>query len=406
MIPALLLDVAVSSGVFFLAAYLSWGTPFVWREPLAWPGAAVLWLIVACGRVLVRLYGSGWQSLRFNLLWLVAIYTAAMAYVLLSRAYYSWTFLVASFVGLAAWYVVEQLAVGNGRHQSRLAVVPSPFADKLKVLPELSLVMLTRPELSEPVDGLVVDMHVPLDERWTRFIAECAAGGLPVYHMAAVYETASARLPLAYLSDGRFRELAVVPTAYLPVKRVLDLVFILLSLPVVLPLMAVTALAIRLESPGPVLFWQERVGQGGKTFWLVKFRSMRSGAEDNVARTTDEDDARITRVGRIIRRFRVDELPQLWNVLKGEMSLIGPRPEQVALVREFEKAIPFYQWRHRVKPGLTGWAQVNQGYASGVEDTMEKLEYDLYYVKHLSLWLDLAILLETVRTVLTGRGAR
>src|SRR5690606_30964826 len=124
------------------------------------------------------------------------------------------------------------------------------------------------------------------------------------------------------------------------------------------------------------------------------------------ARFAAADDDRITPIGRILRRYRLDELPQLWNVLKGDMSIVGPRPEQVAFARQFEKEIPFYQWRHRVKPGITGWAQVQQGYAAGVEDTIEKLEYDLYYVKHLSFWLDVFIMLRTVRIILTGFGAR
>jgi len=129
-------------------------------------------------------------------------------------------------------------------------------------------------------------------------------------------------------------------------------------------------------------------------------------AEDDGPKFAATDDPRITRIGRIMRRFRLDEIPQLWNVLKGEMSLIGPRPEQVTFARQFERELPFYSWRHLVKPGITGWAQVQHGYAAGVEDTRRKLEYDLYYVKHFSFWLDVSILMRTIGTVLTGNGAR
>jgi lipopolysaccharide/colanic/teichoic acid biosynthesis glycosyltransferase len=169
-------------------------------------------------------------------------------------------------------------------------------------------------------------------------------------------------------------------------------------------LAALVALAVWWDSPGPVLFWQERMGQGGKPFWMVKFRSMRvQPAGTQFARAGDQ---RLTRVGKWIRRFRLDELPQLWHVLRGEMSLIGPRPEQVPFAQEFSQCIPYYMCRHLVKPGITGWAQVNQGYAAGVQETRLKLEYDLYYVKYLSLWLDGLIIAKTIKTIMTGFGSR
>jgi len=249
-------------------------------------------------------------------------------------------------------------------------------------------------------------MHQPLSREWARFVAEWAATGRPVFHAAAIYETASSRVPLAYLSDGWVGELFSGTAAYLSLKRVLDVFAVLVSLPITVPLCLILVAAIWIDSGRPVLFWQERVGQHGRPFRLVKFRSMRVDAEQGGAQFATDNDQRTTRVGRVIRRLRLDELPQLWNVLRGEMSLIGPRPEQVAFAREFSQEIPFYSWRHRVKPGITGWAQVQQGYASGIEDTMTKLEYDLYYVKHLSLWLDLFIAVKTVWIMLTGRGAR
>lgn len=189
-------------------------------------------------------------------------------------------------------------------------------------------------------------------------------------------------------------------------SRLLDIVIVLLSFPIVLPLSILLAVFIKLDSPGPVLYWQERVGERGRPFKMVKFRSMQIDAEKDGPKFVSTTDPRVTRVGRFIRRFRLDEIPQLWNVLKGEMSFIGPRPEQVAFARAFEKELPFYSWRHLVKPGITGWAQVQDGYAAGIDDTRRKLEYDLYYVKHLSFWLDLSILIRTVGTVLTGNGAR
>ena len=153
-------------------------------------------------------------------------------------------------------------------------------------------------------------------------------------------------------------------------------------------------------------FTQQRIGQRGRPFRMVKFRSMRVDDGQQGARFAGERDDRVTRVGQFIRRARIDELPQFWNVLKGEMSVIGPRPEQVEFVERFEASIPFFGYRHLVKPGITGWAQVHYGYAASEDDTRHKLEYDLYYAKYCSIWLDLVIIFRTFRTILTGDGAR
>jgi lipopolysaccharide/colanic/teichoic acid biosynthesis glycosyltransferase len=173
--------------------------------------------------------------------------------------------------------------------------------------------------------------------------------------------------------------------------------------------MLMVALAIRLESGRgqPILYRQERVGEHGRTFWLYKFRSMRTDAElDGVARWASKDDDRITRVGRICRKLRFDELPQLWNVLKGEMSIVGPRPERPQFVEDLASKIRYYSLRHALKPGLAGWAQLSYPYGASEEDAAEKLKYDLYYVKNHNLLLDMVILIETVEVVLFGRGAR
>lgn len=191
------------------------------------------------------------------------------------------------------------------------------------------------------------------------------------------------------------------------VKRVFDLVISLALLILALPVLAITAAAIFLETGGPIIYRQDRAGRGGIPFTLLKFRSMRLDAEgDGDARWATRDDERVTRVGRFLRRSRIDELPQLWNVLKGEMSFVGPRPERPCFVAELTQAIPFYAVRHSVKPGITGWAQVRYSYAASVTDTATKLRFDLYYVKNHSLLLDVLILVDTVRVVLLGEGAR
>jgi sugar transferase (PEP-CTERM system associated) len=189
-------------------------------------------------------------------------------------------------------------------------------------------------------------------------------------------------------------------------KRSIDLTLSLILGLVSFPLMVLTAIAIAVESGRPVLYCQERVGENGKCFTLCKFRSMRTDAEKEGTPiwATAKDD-RVTRVGRFIRTTRLDELPQIWNVLRGDMSFVGPRPERPFFVAELAKGIPFYQQRHAVKPGLTGWAQVKYRYGSSLEDAMEKLRYDLYYIKHLSVFFDLTIVFDTVKVVLFGKGA-
>ncbi len=242
-----------------------------------------------------------------------------------------------------------------------------------------------------------------------RQLLDCRLRGVRVTDLPAFFERLSGEVPIESLKaswliygDG-FRQ-GVARTL---VKRAFDLVAAGLLLLVAAPVMLLAAIAIFLESGRPVIFKQERVGAGGRTFNLLKFRSMRQDAEaDGKPRWASEKDDRVTRVGRFIRKTRIDELPQLINVLKGDMSFVGPRPERPYFVAELTEQIPFYGVRHSVKPGVTGWAQVRYCYGCSVEDARKKLQFDLYYVKNHTLLLDLVILFETVRVVLLGEGAR
>jgi sugar transferase (PEP-CTERM system associated) len=234
--------------------------------------------------------------------------------------------------------------------------------------------------------------------------------GLTVLDMPTVCERLTGRLPVNHTRDGW---LAFASGFYLlskehlqKTKRLVDFCVSALLLAVTAPIAALTALAIKIESPGPVFFKQARVGKHGGVFIAWKFRSMYRNAEENGAVWARENDSRITRVGRWIRRLRIDEIPQLYNVFRGEMSLIGPRPERPEFVRELERQIPYYGLRHSVQPGITGWAQVNYRYGASVEDALHKLEYDLYYIKNMSLLLDLKIILKTIGVVLLAQGAR
>jgi exopolysaccharide biosynthesis polyprenyl glycosylphosphotransferase len=194
-------------------------------------------------------------------------------------------------------------------------------------------------------------------------------------------------------------------TAEAVLKRMLDLVGGLVLVGLLLVLLPFIALAIRLDTPGPILYRQQRVGWRGRVFTALKFRSMVHDAEpDGEAQWATKDDPRVTRVGRWLRRTRLDELPQAWNVLRGEMSLVGPRPERPEFVEQLQRVIPFYRARLAIKPGLTGWAQINYGYGNSVEASLAKLQYDLYYLKHQSFWFDLLILARTVYVVLLMKG--
>jgi len=203
-------------------------------------------------------------------------------------------------------------------------------------------------------------------------------------------------------SDG-FSSSRILSSAF---KRVFDIVASLILLFLTLPIIAVFALIVKLDSKGPAFFRQKRVGLFGQPFYLIKLRSMRADAEKDGAKWASENDDRITRVGRFIRKVRIDELPQTWSVLKGEMSFVGPRPEVPTFVDDLQEQIPFYGERHMVKPGITGWAQINYPYGASTEDSRKKLEYDLYYAKNYTPFLDFVILLQTVRVVLWPEGAR
>jgi len=242
-----------------------------------------------------------------------------------------------------------------------------------------------------------------------RELLDCKLMGVRVLDLSSYYERAVGQLRLNSLhaswlifGDG-FRQ-GIVRTV---VKRLIDIFAATALLLLALPVMVVTAIVIAVESGFPVLYRQERVGQGGRLFEVIKFRSMRRDAEiDGKPRWATSNDDRVTRTGRIIRKLRIDELPQLINVLRGDMSLVGPRPERPYFVDQLAREIPYYAVRHSVKPGVTGWAQVRYHYSASLDDAIQKLQYDLYYVKNHTLFLDIVVLFETVGVVMTGEGAQ
>jgi sugar transferase (PEP-CTERM system associated) len=234
--------------------------------------------------------------------------------------------------------------------------------------------------------------------------------GLTIPDMPTIYEELTGSIPVEHLRRDWLlfaNGFALLSKQYVQrVKRIIDFASSTAILIVSLPVILLTAAAIKLESRGPVFFRQARVGKDGMVFRVLKFRSMEENAEENGALWASADDPRITKVGKVIRFLRIDEMPQIINVFRGEMSLIGPRPERPEFVRELEARIPFYGIRHSIRPGITGWAQVKYGYGASVEDALKKLEYDLFYLKNMSILLDIKILLKTIGVVLFGQGAR
>ena len=232
--------------------------------------------------------------------------------------------------------------------------------------------------------------------------------GIRVYNFLDFYEKIEEKIPVKTINENWFLfgngfEL-IHNNLYIRIKRIADLLFaVIISIPAI-PIMAFSALIIKIESKGPIFFIQERIGKGNKRFKIVKFRSMVVHDKEKHSKYAGEQDSRITRFGKFMRKTRIDELPQLYNVFKGEMSFVGPRPEWDELCLNYMEKIPFYSLRHSVQPGLTGWAQVNYSYGASIEDAVEKLQYDLYYIKNYSLMLDIIIFFKTIKTVIFGRG--
>ncbi|HVE01880.1 MAG TPA: sugar transferase [Sphingomicrobium sp.] len=331
-----------------------------------------------------------------------------IVWFVLTRFPYDRIGLLAGFLlHVAFLYVLYVYAERNVRR--RIAVVPFGDINLLTRVPGVDWKMLTRPRLhdSRGCHAIVADFSADLPDEWEAFLADAALAGRIVYQVKQLGESLTGRVELEHLSENSFGSL-LPARGYFYLKSFLDFIAALLALPFALLVIVPAAIAIRLDSPGPILFRQKRVGHAGKPIIVYKFRTMRTVQvedERRAAMTADDDD-RVTRVGRFLRKVRLDELPQIFNILKWEMSWIGPRPEAEVLSIWYTSELPFYRYRHVVKPGISGWAQVNQGHVAEVEEVHRKLQYDFYYIKYFSPWLDLLILFRTIKTMLTGSGAK
>jgi lipopolysaccharide/colanic/teichoic acid biosynthesis glycosyltransferase len=325
----------------------------------------------------------------------------------LTRLPYDRVALALGFGLNVCWLYVLYFA--SNRVRRRIAIVPYGAIDRLQAITAIDWMVLRRARLQDArgCDAIVADFSADLPDEWEAFLADAALAGRVVYQVKQLWESLSGLVEIQQLSENSFGSLLPM-RGYFHLKGLVDFVFAVLLLPVALPVMAVTAIAIRLDSRGPVLFRQKRVGHAGKPITVYKFRTMRpvSVEDERRAAMTGDGDDRITRVGHVLRNLRLDELPQIINILKWQMSWIGPRPEAEVLSRWYTSEIPFYRYRHVVKPGITGWAQVNQGHVPEVEQVHRKLQYDFYYIKYFSPWLDILIVFRTIKTMLTGWGAR
>ncbi|RKE79219.1 sugar transferase [Rhizobium sp. AG855] len=314
-----------------------------------------------------------------------------------------------SFTLSTVWYFGWSFLVSKLK-PTRLAVVPAGDISQVTSIGDVTWRVLTSPnQPPERIQGVVADLRADISAPWERFIADCALSGIPVYHVKQIVESLTGRVAIDHLSENTLGSLNP-NQAYLAIKHAIDSVSAAIALVLLLPFLLVVALLIKMDSPGPSLFCQERRGYQGKVFTIYKFRTMRVAQhhqkDDRERAVTADSDQRITRLGRFLRRTRIDELPQLLNILRGEMSWVGPRPEALPLSRWYEEKLPFYRYRHIVRPGITGWAQVNQGHVSAVEDVRQKLHYDFYYVKNFSPWMDVIVYIKTVAIIINGFGAK
>lgn len=338
---------------------------------------------------------------------LLVAYGFVLVCLFFLRLDYSRAAFLVSFCASLVWLLAADFLSQNGS-RLKIGVVPFGSLETLPEVPGIEWHRLPAPEYDRPYDALVADFRADLPDEWEAFLAHSAVSGAIVFHIKQLRESLTGKVEIEHLMENSFGSL--VPfMAYLKIRRLIDILLALVLGALLLPILLIITLLIRLETPGPALFRQQRIGYKGRPFMVTKFRTMCHRPMMTISREsamTKNEDPRITRVGRILRRTRLDELPQIWNILKGEMSWIGPRPEADILSKWYEDELPFYHYRHIVPPGITGWAQVSQGHVALLKQVNGKLHYDFYYIKHFSPWLDILIIIMTIKTIITGFGSK
>ncbi len=295
------------------------------------------------------------------------------------------------------------VALRHRLSRNRVAVVGPMIGEERISLPHSRVITDPNTDLRS-FDIVLVSLSEAISADWARALSRAMLAGCKVRHVGEYVEELRGAVSLEHFDVEHLPPNGIA--SYRPIKRVMDIGLVIFILPVIIPVLILSMAAIALTSGTPVFFIQERVGLGAAPFRMWKLRTMRPERHGEGVKAAIVGDSRVTPIGRILRRFRIDELPQLWNVLKGEMSLIGPRPEAVALHMEYQGKLPHYAYRYLVRPGITGWAQVNAPPSASADEARQKLTYDLYYVKKLSLWLDVQIVMRTFWTITSGGGVR
>ena len=413
-LASLTIAIVISSWIT-LDAVLPWNSTIALESPI--PMIVTLYVGALLGELVARqLWKISVQRPSYVRAVMVLATTIGVVAIgaLFTRFYWSRSFLAVTAI---TWFVLMVLyrAIWRSRPWEERYVVISAnkeLADDLASSPHADVIEIVAPDADtvttspDPGASVLIESHVVYSDAVSGFIRDAREQGMPVRDFDDVYEEHTGKVSIVRKLDGWSAPMSIHPrSGYLPIKRGLDIAGAIVLAPIAIPVSLGAMAWVKADGGGPVMFHQERVGRDGKRITIHKIRTMQPATSGPAATAADEGD-RITKPGAFLRRWRIDELPQLWNVVKGDLSLVGPRPEQVPLAREYARQIPFYPERHLVRPGLTGWAQVHHGYASGVEETIEKLGYDLFSIKHMSIWLDLRVVGRSVWTVVSGFGAK
>ena len=409
-----------------IASLYVFDTALPWEASLPNPATDSIWPmlgfmtmgLISSSIVTARMSGPGVPRPTYGRMVAIGfgtVFITAGLLVLFRGAYFSRAFLAVTSGSWVVLATTHRLVRRLRPWTEKIAVITheKQLADDLNASDHAEVVWVMSPESEGPLElpdrnvTIAIDLRAVLSDRVAQFLSSSDVAGYAIRPFARVYEEHTGRVPLVHLAEGWEISAPLLEVAqWLPGKRIFDVAFTAVMVPIWVPLGLLTAGYVKLMDPGFSIFKQRRVGLEGEIFTMYKFRTMHLDAEHDGPRFAERDDPRFIRGGSFLRKSRLDEIPQLWNVLRGDMSLVGPRAEQVAFVEAFRREIPFYGHRHMVRPGLTGWAQVNYGYADDQADTIEKLTYDLYYIKHMSPVMDLRILWKSISTVITGAGAR
>lgn len=414
-----LLALAIAIGI---ALWVVFGglAPADWQVPAGesiWPVTAMLVAGAAIGSYISRLaWAIAAPRPSYGRALAIALIGASVTAIgiVVFRSYWSRPLLGITLATWLALMLIHRVIRRQRPWTERMVIVTGEkqLAEDIRDTDHADVIAVLSPTGRPPDDLLplgvtvVVDLRAVLSDEMAQFVSSSNLAGYLVRPLVEVYEEHTGRLPMVHLAEGWEISRPVARSGYAPVKRVIDIVLVILTAPLWVTIGAAVWLIVRFGSPGPVIYSQQRVGRNDKQFTLHKFRTMVDNAEENGPQFAEVDDPRIVPAGKFLRKSRLDEIPQLWNVLRGDLTIVGPRPERVEFVREFERTIPFYRSRTIIRPGVTGWAQVKYHYADDEAETVEKLTYDLYYVKHSSLPLDVHILGLSIWTVITGAGAR